>query len=186
MSGGEKARVRLALLLVQEHNFLILDEPTHHLDIPSKNRLKEALRDYTGTVIIVSHDREFLKDLAQKTILFENRKIQVFEGDIEYYLEKTNSDTVYDGMKAAKKTEAIVTPSLDYNTRKKLQRQIQIIEKEILKVEQEIQLTEQKMHEPSFYDSPDHKRILQNYEALQNALNQLTIDWEKLVEEVEL
>lgn len=186
LSGGEKARVRLALLLVQEHNFLILDEPTHHLDIPSKNRLKDALREYTGTVIIVSHDREFLKDLAQKTILFENRKVTVFEGDIEYYLEKTNVDTVYEGMKAARKIEAAPAQSLDYNTRKKLQRQIQNLEREILKIEQEVQLTEQKMHEQGFYEAPDHKLILQKYETLQNSLKQLTTEWEKLIEEVAL
>ena len=88
LSGGEKSRVRLAVLLVQEHNFLILDEPTHHLDIPSKESLKEAIKQYKGTVVIVSHDREFLRDLAERTCFFSNKTIRFFEGDIDYFLEK--------------------------------------------------------------------------------------------------
>lgn len=184
LSGGEKARVRLALLLVQEHNFLILDEPTHHLDIPSKNRLKDALQSYTGTILIVSHDREFLKDLAQKTILFENKKVQVFEGDIEYYLEKTKLDSVYDGIKPTRKTEAAPAMNLDYNARKKVQRQIQNYEREILQLEQEIKIIEGEMHAPGFYEQDQHKQVLHKYDNLQKKLQQVSADWEKLIEEL--
>ncbi|MBK8955689.1 MAG: ABC-F family ATP-binding cassette domain-containing protein [Saprospiraceae bacterium] len=185
LSGGEKARVRLALLLVQEHNFLILDEPTHHLDIPSKNRLKEALINYSGTVIIVSHDREFLKELAQKTILFEQKNIKVFEGDIDYYLEKTEQASVYDGLKVVEKAEVATSVTPDYQSRKKLQRQIQNLEKEILKLESELKQIEQTMHDPSFYEKPDHKTVLSRYNELQKSLNEISGEWEKLVEELD-
>ena len=71
---------------------MILDEPTHHLDMMSKDSLKEAIKNYTGTVIIVSHDREFLRDLAEKTYSFESKKIKVYEGDIDYFLSKKSEE----------------------------------------------------------------------------------------------
>jgi len=184
LSGGEKARVRLAQLLIQDHNLLILDEPTHHLDIPSKNRLKEALRLYEGTVIIVSHDRDFLKDLAHKTILFEPRNLRVFEGDIEYCLEKLKSEEV---SVDAIKTQVEVAPkenTLDYNTRKKIQRQIQVLEKEIMQLEQKIQELEATMHAADFYNLPDHLSVIRTYEQLKSRLEKATVEWDGLIESI--
>ena len=85
LSGGERARLAMACMLLRPINLLILDEPTNHLDIDSKNILKEALLDYEGTLLIVSHDREFLQDLTDKTIEFKNGNFKEYIGDIQYY-----------------------------------------------------------------------------------------------------
>jgi len=88
LSGGEKSRVMLALLLASSVNFLILDEPTNHLDIASREVLLEALQDFEGTVMIVSHDRYFLRHLANRVFEIDRGALRSYEGDYEYYLEK--------------------------------------------------------------------------------------------------
>ncbi len=183
LSGGEKARIRLANLIVNEHNFLILDEPTHHLDLPSKERLKESLMHYDGTILIVSHDRDFLKGLADKTILFENQGIKVFEGDIEYYLEKTEEASIYETKKEQnnKKIKVELNSSADPIDRKKLQRQSQTLEKEILKLEEQITKLDLKLSDPSFYQSPDYHESIQKYNEIKKRLDVSTADWEKII-----
>lgn len=183
LSGGEKARVRLANLIVNEHNFLILDEPTHHLDLPSKERLKESLQHYDGTIILVSHDRDFLKGLADKTILFENQGIKIFEGDIEYYLEKTEEATIYDTKKNLNNKRKADEPisNLNANERKSLQRQAQNLEKEILKLEEQISNLDNKLSDPAFYKSKDYQDSIQKYEVTKSKLDQCTQEWEKII-----
>ncbi|MDC7227262.1 MAG: ABC-F family ATP-binding cassette domain-containing protein [Spirochaetales bacterium] len=88
LSGGEKSRVMLATILAQPVNFLILDEPTNHLDIASREVLLEALQDFEGTIMIVSHDRYFLKHLVNRVFEMDHGSMNVYEGDYEYYLEK--------------------------------------------------------------------------------------------------
>jgi ATP-binding cassette, subfamily F, member 3 len=91
LSGGEKSRVVLATLLSRPLNFLILDEPTNHLDIQSRGILLDALKKYEGTVVLVSHDRHFLRSLVNRVFEIDQGQMRVYEGDYEYYLEKTNS-----------------------------------------------------------------------------------------------
>jgi len=92
LSGGEKSRVILACLMAQPLNFLIFDEPTNHLDIASREVLLEALQEYEGTLIIVSHDRYFLKHLVNRVFEIDHGKMNVFEGDYDYYLQKTQDE----------------------------------------------------------------------------------------------
>lgn len=96
LSGGERARVCLAHLLLQQTNFLILDEPTNHLDMVSKDRLKQAISEYTGTVIIVSHDRDFLTDLTDKVFEFDEGKVKEYIGDVSGFFEKKKLDSFRD------------------------------------------------------------------------------------------
>ncbi len=92
LSGGEKSRVALAILLAKPLNFLILDEPTNHLDIQSREILLEALKQFTGTVILVSHDRHFLRSLATRVFEIDRNEVRVYEGDYDYYLWKTKTE----------------------------------------------------------------------------------------------
>jgi ATP-binding cassette subfamily F protein 3 len=89
LSGGEKSRVVLATLLAQPFNFLILDEPTNHLDIQSREILLEALQKFSGTVVLVSHDRHFLRSLTNRVFEIDHGGMRVYEGNYEYYRSKT-------------------------------------------------------------------------------------------------
>ena len=89
LSGGEKTRVMLACMLSQPVNFLVLDEPTNHLDIVSREVLLEALQDFDGTVMIVSHDRYFLHHLVNRVFEIDHGSMKIFEGDYEYYVRKS-------------------------------------------------------------------------------------------------
>jgi ATP-binding cassette subfamily F protein 3 len=88
LSGGEKSRVVLAMLLARPLNFLILDEPTNHLDIQSREVLLDALQQFTGTLIMVSHDRYFLRSLVNRVFEIDHGQMRIFEGDYDYYLEQ--------------------------------------------------------------------------------------------------
>ena len=94
LSGGERARVSLCRLLNDSHNFLIMDEPTNHLDIHSKKLLKKALIEFDGTLIIVSHDRDFLSNLTTKVYEFSSKKIKEYRGDINSFLQNKNLSNV--------------------------------------------------------------------------------------------
>src|SRR5690606_1291639 len=94
LSGGERNRLALAKLLLQPFNVLVMDEPTNHLDIKSKNVLKEALKRFEGTLILVSHDRDFLQGLTNKVYEFKDQKIKEYLGDIDFYLDQRNIENI--------------------------------------------------------------------------------------------
>ncbi|MDH3393982.1 MAG: ATP-binding cassette domain-containing protein, partial [Desulfobulbaceae bacterium] len=89
LSGGEKSRLVIATLLAKPINLLILDEPTNHLDIQSREILLESLQKFTGTVVLVSHDRHFLRSLVDRVFEIDHGEMRVYEGDYEYYISKT-------------------------------------------------------------------------------------------------
>lgn len=191
LSGGEKSRVRLAVLLVQEHNFLILDEPTHHLDIPSKESLKEAIKQYKGTVVIVSHDREFLRDLAERTCFFSNQTIRFFEGDIDYFLEKieaTDLENTFSKQQMISTQDQLVSQKSNpqnLEEKKKMLKRIQILEKDIESGEKKKKDFELKMADPEFYQSRDSQKILSEYQKIKSEIDLKTVEWERLIEQSE-
>ena len=145
LSGGERNRLALCKLLLQPINVLLMDEPTNHLDIKSKNVLKAALHKYEGTLLLVSHDRDFLQGLANVTYEFKDQKIKEYLGDINFFLEQRNAQD----MRAFEKVDEVVKPkekntakSLTYEDQKKnksLQNRLSKIESQIQQLEKDIQ-----------------------------------------------
>lgn len=153
LSGGERSRLAMIRLLLEPVNLLILDEPTNHLDMMSKDVLKDALREFDGTVIVVSHDRDFLNGLVDKVYEFGNQKVIEHLGGIYEFLEKKQMDTlkeleIKDTNVSSKDNDTKVNTNvsdsskLTYEERKELSKQIKRIEKQIAEIEQQIEQQE--------------------------------------------
>jgi ATP-binding cassette subfamily F protein 3 len=189
LSGGERARLAMASLIMRPCNFLILDEPTNHLDIFSKEILKNALMDYEGTLLVISHDREFLAGLTNKVYEFKDGAVREYLGDIEYFLEKRKLAGMRD---IETKDKAGTTVSEQGNSKKseteetrKLRKQIQQIEKEISKLENELSLMELKLMDPNFYMDPHFAETNKKYMQLKDTLDEKMVQWETLSFELE-
>ncbi len=184
LSGGERNRLALCKLLLQPFNVLIMDEPTNHLDIASKNVLKEALLKFKGTLILVSHDRDFVQGLCEKVISFRNQEVKPFLGDINAYLEEKQLSSLKELEKGPEKPEQAPTKTTedDYKKQKKaraseqkilkIEKQISRLEKELKEIDFELEINyEQTIAQPNFFDS---------YQQKKQALEQLLQEWENL------
>src|SRR5690606_32642881 len=146
------------------------DEPTNHLDIHSKDILKQALMDYTGTLLVISHDRDFLSGLTDKVYECKTAAVQEYLGDINYYLQKKSMTDMRElDSKSAKNQNQSVGSNTsstqdpeEYRKNKKL---LQQIERTIEKLEGEIKTIEAKMAEPDFYQQPDSQSIMEKYQG---------------------
>lgn len=209
LSGGEKSRLALARLLLKPTNLLILDEPTNHLDISSKEVLKDALLAYNGTLVLVSHDRDFLQGLTQRTFEFANKQIKEHLGDIHEFLRyhQVASFREFESGKPAKKatptkpktekpkkeTSSNATGALSYAARKererelrKLKNDIQKREKSISELESAIQVLEKQMQDPDFFqDEAQSKKAFVEHSDLQHKLDQYMHQWETLVDQLQ-
>jgi ATP-binding cassette, subfamily F, member 3 len=184
LSGGERARLAMACMVLKPSNLIIMDEPTNHLDIQSKEVLKQALADYEGTLIIVSHDREFLAELCTKVYEFTNKNIKEYLGDINYFLDKKKMDNIRD-LDTKKEVKVEVKKEekiIDAEEQKKAKKKIQSIEKDIEKLEKELADIGIKMGDPGFYTSPEFDKTNAAYKTKQDQLNSITAEWETLVE----
>jgi ATP-binding cassette subfamily F protein 3 len=191
LSGGERARVCLAQLLLQPTNFLILDEPTNHLDMVSKDRLKQAISEYGGTVIIVSHDRDFLSDLTDKVFEFDEGKVNEFIGDVSGFFEKKKLDSFRDYESEGKaKVAAAPTETKSNNTipakndfldkeARKVKNQIDKLESRISQLENEIKKVESDLA-LSYNNADANKHKMKKVE-----LDKVMIEWESLQLEFE-
>ncbi|MEE9371575.1 MAG: ABC-F family ATP-binding cassette domain-containing protein [Saprospiraceae bacterium] len=181
LSGGERARLALACLLLQPMNLLILDEPTNHLDIISKKVLKQALKDYNGSIIVVSHDREFLSDLTGKTLEFRNKKLYTHLGDVNYFLRKRALDNMRDvEMQAVAKKIAKEKSVVSPNESKAIQRKIENLERKIEKLEEEILVIEGKMGVEGFYQSEEANNTISKHQSKKKELDLLMQQWEEV------
>ncbi|MBO5958126.1 MAG: ABC-F family ATP-binding cassette domain-containing protein [Bacteroidales bacterium] len=193
LSGGEKARLSLAKMLLFPTNLLILDEPTNHLDMLSKDILKSALLQFDGTLIIVSHDRDFLQGLTNKVYEFRKPNIKEYIGDIYDFLEEKKMKELDDLNKKQKSqpiTENTVSQGkLDYELKKQNDREAKRIEREIKKLEEQIETVENEIAEmDAIMSSPDeHPEVnLDNawynlYGEKKNKLQALMEQWEELI-----
>ncbi len=189
LSGGERGRVSLAKLMLSEANFIILDEPTNHLDIQSKEILEDALNDYTGTVLYVSHDRYFINRTATRILDLEGQTLTSYLGDYDYYLEK--HEQLSEGTTQAVKNEtgSISASKEDWKSRKEEQARKRKLENDIKKTEEKITETEQKIEElnevltkEEVYTVPEKcMEVQKDLDAASEVLNKLYEEWEKLL-----
>ncbi|HPX59315.1 MAG TPA: ATP-binding cassette domain-containing protein, partial [Bacteroidales bacterium] len=193
LSGGEKARLALAKLLLEPYNVLLLDEPTNHLDMQSKDILKNALLRYNGTLILVSHDRDFLQGLSNKVIEFKNKSIKVHLGDIDDYLEKRKIESLQ-LLNTKNVSTASKSPTANSETKnrweqqkqkesdlRKITKQIENIEKEIQSLETAIEEMNRKLAIPENHSNEIASRELyQEYQLLQQKMDKSIAKWEDL------
>ncbi len=191
LSGGERARLALACLLLKPFNLLVLDEPTNHLDIISKDVLKRALIDYDGTLIVVSHDREFLVGLTNRTVEFRDRQLYNHIGDVKNFLEKRAIESMRllaMNKTQAKKEKAAEKKEMSEEERKekkKLERAVQNAERKIEDLEAKIAKLEVDMGVVGFYENPDHTKVIEKYQKLKNELDTAMQVWEDAQEALE-
>lgn len=193
LSGGEKSRVALAKTLISESNFLLLDEPTNHLDFQSVNILIQALQQYEGTFVTVSHDRHFIKGVANKIWYIENQEIKEYPGtyaEYEVWKSQQIEEKATETSKPAKKEKPAPEKSqIELNQAKKelrkLEEDLKQIESEIEKLENQKADIELEMANPSLYsDEKELKRVQENHQSLQTKLKTLNENWEILVDKI--
>ena len=185
LSGGERARLALACMLLRPFNLLILDEPTNHLDMVSKDMLKSALMDYDGTLLVVSHDREFLSGLTDRTIEFRDHKLYDHIGDVNAFLAKRELDNMRAVELQKSKSEvaaaaaaASPTREVSREERKTLLRNLHHAEKAIEKLEKEISKNHAKMADPTFFEKPDSDKQMQQFGKKEKELEAAMEAWE--------
>ena len=199
LSGGEKTRLALSKLILEPYNLLVLDEPTNHLDIRSKEVLKNALNQYDGTLIVVSHDRDFLNGLTERIYEFKDKHSKLFIGNIYQFLENKNLENLdlLNKKSVAKSKEVKKDASvnkLQYEERKKLQRELRKLDNQIEKTESEIGKIEANIAELNLVlgdtakieaENLDYADLYKQVEKLNKTLNEKTYEWEVLSEQKE-
>ncbi len=197
LSGGEKARLAIAQLLLKPVNLLVLDEPTNHLDMVSKDILKNALLRFDGTLIIVSHDRDFLQGLTDKVFEFRNHEIKPYLGDVYAFLEarklQSLSELERKKLTRLQEEQAINDKKLNYERRKQQEREVRKaasvvkkLEEEINSLEAEIVLWDARLNDPASHtDSATSAGLFRDYNKLKESLDQKVEQWSVAHEEME-
>ena len=198
LSGGERSRLAMAKLLIEPYNFLVLDEPTNHMDMRSKDILKDALLKYDGTLLVVSHDREFLDGLVSKIYEFRDQKVKEYLGGVYYFLQCRKIENLGE---IERKTEVVTNQKSKASTGKdeylrkkesektlrKVQTSIEKVEKLIEEIEAKIADWDKKLADPAAFNfAANDANIFVEYDALKSELAKQMHEWEKLNYELEL
>ena len=188
LSGGERNRLALAKLMLQPFNVLIMDEPTNHLDIKSKNVLKEALKRFEGTLILVSHDRDFLQGLTNLVYEFKDHKLKEYLGDIDYYLEQRKVENLRE---VEKRTVVKDTPKVkkqqSYDEQKKLKslnNKLSNIESKINQLERDIKKIDLEL-EINYEEVSSKSNFFDNYQKMKSDLHDFMKKWEEIQLKIE-
>ena len=189
LSGGERNRLALCKLLLQPINVLVMDEPTNHLDIKSKNVLKAALQKYEGTLLLVSHDRDFLQEMSNLVYEFKDQKIKEYLGDVNYFLEQRNLENMREVEKkdVAKQDNIKENNKASYEDQKKnkaLYNRLSKIESQIKQLEIDIQ-NDDKMVASNYDKHIENADFFVAYNKKKADLEQLLFDWEVVQEEID-
>ena len=195
LSGGERSRLAMARMMLEPHNLLVLDEPTNHMDMRSKDILKEALRKFDGTLVVVSHDREFLDGIVDKVYEFRDGGVREYLGGIYYFLEKRKLEDLREVERKSAPVEQTATTKqsssgkLSYEQKKeqeklvrKHRKAVENIEAELDAVEQQIAEWDAKFATATEYNADDYKQ----YDALKQQYDHLMHEWEKASYELEM
>lgn len=204
LSGGEKARVALLKLLLRPVNFLILDEPTNHLDMHSKDVLLDALKDFGGTVIFVSHDRGFIENLSTRVLELKPGQFRLFPGDYKYYMERLEREangefSQNDELKSAAQPEKNSQKEEKTETkrsweeqkkleseRRRAEKNVKNLEEQILKLEEEKSSQEAQMAKPEVYSNGEKAKAVQKkIDELAEKLEELNLQWMEAAEALE-
>ncbi|HUM47552.1 MAG TPA: ATP-binding cassette domain-containing protein, partial [Chitinophagales bacterium] len=199
LSGGEKSRLALAKLLLEPVNCLVLDEPTNHLDMRSKEVLKEALNNYSRTLIVVSHDRDFLDGLVNKIFYFRDHSIKEYIGGVYEFLESQKTASFRElelsrrlalagkknGVEEKPKSNNAPADKQKQKELKKIERQVADAEKKIADLEANIAHVEFKLLKPELLSANESKEIYSHYEKHKLQLTEEMSKWEKLSSELE-
>ncbi len=199
LSGGERSRLAMARMMLEPHNLLVLDEPTNHMDMRSKDILKHALLQYDGTLVVVSHDREFLDGLVDKVYEFRDGGVKEYLGGIWYFLEKRRVESMreIEARRPAAPVPAAAKPEkkkVDYQQKKELERTLrktqnalETVERRIADLEAEVAAWDGRLADPAAHgiDLSDGN-VFGEYDALKKKLAYEVHEWEKLGYEVEL
>ncbi|MEX0994067.1 MAG: ATP-binding cassette domain-containing protein, partial [Balneolaceae bacterium] len=202
LSGGEKSRLALAKMLMTPSNFIILDEPTNHLDMQSKKILQQALQQFEGTCMIVSHDRSFLDPVVNKTLEVQPGRIRTLHGNVSHYLDLKSREEEQDT--SARQTEETGIEDNNGRSRKEIRRleaqrrqekakKLKPLQSRLGEIENEIESGEQRkreieevMADPDFYeDEEEVKKVSLEYETLKNNLSRLLAKWEEVAGRIE-
>lgn len=184
LSGGERNRLALAKMLLSDFNVLVMDEPTNHLDIKSKNVLKKALQQFEGTLIIVSHDRDFLQGLTDKVYEFKNKNIKEYLGDIDFYLEQR---AVANFREMEQQKETLSTPTKAAANAEKLsfeqQKQQKAAQNKLNKIENQIATLEEELKQMDMQmgQGVQSNDYYKEYEQKKKMLEELMTEWENLM-----
>ena len=197
LSGGQKARLTLTVLSLEHNNFLLMDEPTNHLDLEAKEVLEQALQNYDGTLLFVSHDRYFINQLANKIVEIKNGVAQVYEGDYSYYLDEKNKQDSASENESSENRE-IVEPEQNKNKlsyqeqklrdsqKRKLQREVENTENKIEKLEKEQKDIQSQMADPAIATNFDKLGPLQEQlSAVQKQLDDANDAWESALNKLD-
>lgn len=178
LSGGEKVRLSLAKLMLKNANFLILDEPTNNLDIISKEALEEALKEYDGTILFVSHDRYFIKQVATSCLVFENGQVKYYPDGYKDYIDIKTKEEVKEEIKQEKVSLKNVKSRPKYNIKK--------LEEEISQLEELLEAKRDLRYEPEYYqDSRKMQELDEEIDDIHNKIYAATEKWELAMEESE-
>lgn len=189
LSGGERNRLALAKLMLQPFNVLVMDEPTNHLDIKSKNVLKDACKRFEGTLIIVSHDRDFLQGLTDRVYEFKDHKIKEYLGDIDFYLEQRQVENLREVEKKSEdstKVEKVMTKSVykDQKRFKTLTNKLSKIEREIHDLESTIKKLDVDLNN-NYKATIAKPNFFEHYNAKKKKVEELLKQWEDISEQIE-
>ena len=188
LSGGERNRLALCKLLLQPFNILVMDEPTNHLDIQSKRVLKNALISFKGTLILVSHDRDFLSGLCSQVLEFKDGKTKLYLDDINTYLENKKINSLNQLERTKKKSKSNFTKTTsNYKLQKKeksLKNKLSKLESNITKLENQIKVVDLEL-EINYEQTISDENFFESYHEKKKELSNYIKNWERLVEEIE-